>query len=187
MTDEQRNARVIWKHNKTQDWVKQNLTEADEGFVRWEARRIDASGSTQKARIAHNLPLEQKAKAGRAHQAKLEAKRAATKAKLAEVCLIEQASHEQLSSMTVLQLNSQIDKLRETDKTTQPKSKLRTKSAKITEIQTGLNRRNYFLASTDNSFERLDSSTAGMTTEDCSEEGDGLKDEEMYFGNEVAL
>lgn len=188
MTDEQRNARVMWKHNKTHSWARETLTEADEAFVRQEARRIDACGSNRRVRMALNSTLEQKAQIGRVRRAKAQARKAATKARLSEMDSIEESTFEELSKMTVQQLDNYIDKLRETDKIIQPKSKLRNKSAKITEILTGLQRQKLAKES-ELDFGGANPSkiteSAGM--EEDLKEGDFPKDEDMYFEDEMLL
>ncbi|CUA67986.1 Myosin-10 [Rhizoctonia solani] len=188
MTDEQRNARVMWKHNHTYDWARQTLTQDDQNFVRTEARRIDASGSGKKVRMLAALELERRAEAGRARKAKTHSRKIVIKKKLAETDLNLHATHESLSSMKIDQLDSQIDKLREADKCILPKSKLRTKQAKIAEILRGLERCK--VADELEIYENNSLATSEVDMGFVKDEGDDegyLKDEDMYFDDEIPL
>lgn len=188
MTDEQRNTRVMWRHNETYDWAKKTLTREDEAFIRKEARRIDSSGASRKARMELSVALEQKAEAGRARQARTLAKRTASKTKLAGIDIFEATTYEELSKMTIKELDSRIDKLRETDRSIQPKSKLCTKSAKITQILDGLEHLKQSIRPNNNCVSPYATLlTSGAVLENDAEAGDDLKDEEMYFDDEVLL
>ncbi|KDN43886.1 hypothetical protein RSAG8_05879, partial [Rhizoctonia solani AG-8 WAC10335] len=141
MSDNQRNARVMWSHNNTYDWAKQTLTKEDEAYIRSEARHIDASGENKKLRAEMNAALEDRAAAGKAKQLKSLARQEATKSKLAGVELRSNATYEELLCMRVSDLDLQIDKLREAgDKSVRAKSTLRNKDSKIREILAGLER-----------------------------------------------
>ncbi|KAJ1306058.1 hypothetical protein OPQ81_010771 [Rhizoctonia solani] len=55
MSDEQRNARVMWLRHNTYEWKKQMLTKDDEKFIQQEARMLDLSGVNKKVQAElHN-------------------------------------------------------------------------------------------------------------------------------------
>ncbi|KAJ1299347.1 hypothetical protein OPQ81_002682 [Rhizoctonia solani] len=126
MTDNQRNARAMWSHNHTFDWAKQELTNQDDEYIRQESRHIDASGENKKLRADMNAALEEQE---------------TTKSKLTGVELKQHATYEELFKMKILDLDLQIDKLREAgDKHVRAKSTLRNKDVKVREILAGLKR-----------------------------------------------
>ncbi|KAF8594292.1 hypothetical protein BDV93DRAFT_459295 [Ceratobasidium sp. AG-I] len=135
MTDEQRNARVIWKRNRTHDWAKRTLTDRDQAFIRSEARALDSSQANQKLRTELSV-------ANRVRQGKATARKSAKETRLANIQLIEGVTYEDLAVMKVCDLDDQIDKLREAgDKIVRAKSMIGNKRAKIREILDGLERR----------------------------------------------
>lgn len=185
MTDEQRNARVMWGHNSTFNWAKDTLTEVDHQFIRKEARLIDASGISQKARIEATMALEAKAEIGQARQAKALERKSANARRLAEIDIYEDASYNQLLGLRIPELDSQIDKLRETDKSTRVKSKLRNKHAKVMEILDGLKRRKERLGHINPNVRDLEEGSTGMDV--FEEERNILEDSELLFNDEVLL
>lgn len=69
MTVEQRNSRVmLW--NDTYNCAEETLANRDHRFIRQEARSIDASGISQKARKEITMALEAKAEIGQVRQTK---------------------------------------------------------------------------------------------------------------------
>ncbi|KAF8597131.1 hypothetical protein BDV93DRAFT_513596 [Ceratobasidium sp. AG-I] len=185
MTDEQRNARVMWGHNGTYNWTKDTLTEADHQIVRQEARLIDASGISQKARIEVTMVLEERAELGRARQAKALERKSANTRRLEGIDIFENATYDELLRLKIRELDNQIDKLRETDKSIRVKSKLRNKHAKVMEILDGLERRKELKGISDSIKDDLEAGSAGI---DVFGEGGNLsEDQEMLFNDEVLL
>ncbi|KEP45955.1 hypothetical protein V565_228100 [Rhizoctonia solani 123E] len=183
MTDEQFNARVIWKRNETEKWAKEMLTEEDEKYVRREARDLDASGASKARRIAANKALEERAAEGRAKQAKRDARLSSAKQRLAQVVLVEDATYESLQKMKVKDLDKQIDKLREAgDKAVRAKSMLSNKHAKIKEILGGLERRK---TTTHIGIEGMDSVGSRMDMDGNSDTEGFPDDAELYHTGDV--
>ncbi|KAG8695813.1 hypothetical protein FRC11_001194 [Ceratobasidium sp. 423] len=184
MTDEQFNARVMWKRNETEKWAKEMLTEEDEMFVRREARNLVASGASKVRRMAANKELEERAE-GRAKQAKRDARLSSAKQKLAQVVLVEDATYESLQKMKVQDVDKQVDKLRETgDKAVRAKSMLSNKHAKIKEILGGLERRK---SATHIDIEGVDSGSSHMDMDGNSDTESFPDDAELYRTGEVVF
>ncbi|KAJ1300458.1 hypothetical protein OPQ81_005273 [Rhizoctonia solani] len=113
MSDEQRNARVMWLRHNTYEWKKQTLTKDDEKFIRQEARMLDSSGVNKKVQAELHNAFQERVEANTIRQAKLHEKRSKQRDKLALVEAIEDATYEELLSMKFKDLDLQIDKLRE--------------------------------------------------------------------------
>lgn len=189
MTDEQRNARTMWKYNNTYSWARQTLTNADQVFVRSAARALDSSKNSHKVRMELNTALEERAKATQVRQGKAKARRSAKEERLAEVQLLEEARYEDLASMKVRDLDAQIDKLREGgDKSIRAKSTIGNKQAKIKEILDGFERRRRNITVGIASEEGgLNLPAADITTGEISDNESVLEDAEMCFNDEVLL
>ncbi|QRV88213.1 hypothetical protein RhiJN_16231 [Ceratobasidium sp. AG-Ba] len=143
ITDNQRNARVMWSRNETLEWAREMLSSSDQEFVRREARAIDSSGDNGRLRVRMNAALEERAEANRARQAKAAERKYNSKQKLAGVELLEYVTHEDLIRLKVKDLDDQIDKLRESgDSQVRAKTTIGNKQAKIKEILAALERRN---------------------------------------------
>jgi hypothetical protein len=141
IADNQRNARVMWKQNDTLTFAG-ILSEQDHLFVRKEARNIDASGAAQTTRLEQNEAWEHRAESNRAKQVKAGERKAATKRRLEAVQILDGATFEGLMKLTLVDLNAQIDKLRELgDKQVPAKSTIKNKRAKAQEILKALHRR----------------------------------------------
>ncbi|EUC63774.1 hypothetical protein RSOL_428750, partial [Rhizoctonia solani AG-3 Rhs1AP] len=164
MTDEQFNARVIWKRNETEKWAKEMFTEEDEKYLQtrhWRERAAE----------------------GRAKQAKRDARLSSAKQKLAQVVLVEDATYESLQKMKVKDLDKQIDKLREAgDKAVRAKSMLSNKHAKIKEILGGLERRK---TTTHIGIEGMDSVGSRMDMDGNSDTEGFPDDAELYHTGDV--
>ncbi|EUC54483.1 hypothetical protein RSOL_052380, partial [Rhizoctonia solani AG-3 Rhs1AP] len=138
ITDHQRNGRVMWSKNNTHQFVQAHFTEADHGFIRREARKIDASGQAKKIRKKQNEAFNQWIQENRERRAKAQMRKSVRQHKLANARLLVSATREDLERLTVKDLDQQIDKLRETDKSVPAKSKLRNKAAKVAAVQAAL-------------------------------------------------
>ncbi|KAF8604939.1 hypothetical protein BDV93DRAFT_507444 [Ceratobasidium sp. AG-I] len=175
----------MWRHNGTYDWARCTLTEADHQFIRREAQIIDASGINQKACIEATMALEAWAETGQAQQAKALEKKSANTQRLAEINIVSDATYDDLLCLKIPELDNQIDKLRQTDKSIRAKSKIRNKRKKIMEILGGLKCRKEFFRSTSSQIQYLEAINAGI---DVFEEGGDLsEDQEMLFNDEVLL
>ncbi|CUA77938.1 hypothetical protein RSOLAG22IIIB_12921 [Rhizoctonia solani] len=189
MTDDQRNARVMWHRNGTYDWSERALTKEDEAFVRREARLLDSSGESQKVRQKINDALMEKVAANRARKVKSAERKATYQERIASIQLNDEASYEELCQMKVSELDNQIDKLRESDRSVVPKSRLKTKQAKVLEIVEALRRKKE-----GKKVEEGTGNGAGLR-KDALLNMEGVKievakppeDEEMYFDDEVCL
>lgn len=125
MSDNQRNARVMWVQNETQTFANNILTQEDHLFVRKEAWAVDASGDTQKAQLEQNHAWECRAESNQTKKNKADERKAATKRQLAMVQLMDGATLDELMGLTAALLDKQVDKLQELDQgLIQPKSKL---------------------------------------------------------------
>ncbi|QRV88435.1 hypothetical protein RhiJN_16453 [Ceratobasidium sp. AG-Ba] len=186
ITDNQRNARVMWPRNNTYQWAKTTLSNSDEQFIRNEARTIDSGGYNKILREEINSALEERAKANRRRQAKATERKSNHKRKLAMVKLMDDTTYNTLSLMKVKDLDDQIDKLRECgDSQVRAKTRIGNKQAKIEEILAGLERRKH-MAVNNNGLEKanqpiLFDGIDAQDVEECPE------DVELSFNGEVLL
>ncbi|KAG8796107.1 hypothetical protein FRC12_004859 [Ceratobasidium sp. 428] len=188
MTDNQRNARVMWRKNNTYGWSQQTLTGGDAAYIRHEARLLDASGEERKTREEINSTLEERATANRARKEKTDLRKSATKEKLNQVLLLENHSYEALSALRVKDLDLQIDKLREQgDSNTPAKSTVRTKEAKVKAIMATFERRKSLVQKKHGLNVALDATQPEVTTTGTLFPGDGSSPEEheLCFDDEV--
>ncbi|KAJ1309409.1 hypothetical protein OPQ81_006186 [Rhizoctonia solani] len=182
MTDNQRNARAMWSHNHTFDSAKQELTNQDDEYIRQESRRIDASGENKKLRADMNAALEERAAAGKVKQEKSIVRQETTKSKLTGVELKQHATYEELFKMKILDLDLQIDKLREAgDKHVRAKSTLRNKDVKVREILAGLKRIRT------PGIDVIEDTQSDVDMESESAEPISPDDMELYHPNEVVF
>ncbi|KAF8601835.1 hypothetical protein BDV93DRAFT_445204 [Ceratobasidium sp. AG-I] len=130
MTDNQRIARSMYRDNDTQTWAAKSLTEADNLFIRQEARKMDSSGAARAIRLELCEAIKEKATANRVKQAKAAEKKATNEQKLASIELLLESSEGDLMKLTVPLLDQQIDKLREFDREIRAKSTIRNKKSK---------------------------------------------------------
>jgi hypothetical protein len=182
MTDNQRNARVMWKQNGTYVFAKTILSEQDQQFVRKEARSVDSSAAAQKTRLEQNRAWEDRAESNKEKQIRTGARKAATKHRLATVKILDGATYGELMRLKVSALDEQIDKLRETgDGEVRAKSTIGNKKAKVEEIVRALNRRRSQGASADSAFEDdwSDKGDAEMSVAQSEEEEN--QDEDMGY------
>ncbi|CCO31571.1 hypothetical protein RSOLAG1IB_10961 [Rhizoctonia solani AG-1 IB] len=92
--------------------------------------------------MEQNTAWEHKAESGRVKQAKTSARKANTTQRLAAVNILSEVNLEQLLSLKLVDLDAQIDKLREAgDREIPPKSRIGKKQAKAEEILKALSRR----------------------------------------------
>lgn len=189
LTDNQRNARVMWSQNDTRRFVKDHFTESDHAFVRSEARRVDRSGAAKKTRSDLNRAFIERVKTNEARQAKASEKRAANKRRLDQIKILEGATRERLSQLTVQALNEQLEKLRETDQETPTKSTIRTKESKVSEVLKALERRKNLLNSGELCSKARESNSEASSMIGGEGEGGlrmkGIKcDDELELGDE---
>ncbi|KAF8593235.1 hypothetical protein BDV93DRAFT_413787, partial [Ceratobasidium sp. AG-I] len=85
MSDNQRNARVMWLQNMTYTFAQGILTKEDLLFIRKEARALDASGDSQKIRLEQNSAWECRAENNHIKKDKSDKRKAATKQKLSAI------------------------------------------------------------------------------------------------------
>lgn len=141
MTDNQRNARVMWKQNNTHEFSKASLSEEDHQFIRREALTADRSGVSQKIRLEQSEKWEHRAEDNSAKKVKAQERKADSKRKLAGVRILEGATLKELMRLRVSALDEQIDKLRENgDRKVRAKSTISKKEAKAEEILKALAR-----------------------------------------------
>ncbi|KAG8771680.1 hypothetical protein FRC12_003471 [Ceratobasidium sp. 428] len=131
-----------------------------------------------------NALAKAKAEVGRAKQLKAEEKRAKKEERLDSIELLENASRETLSQLTVPQLDQQIDKLRALDKTVRAKSTIKKKQDKIEEIYLALERYRQRLSEvTAPAWSNVGDAEKGEREEALA--GDEISDdEEMRFDDE---
>ncbi|KAJ1308183.1 hypothetical protein OPQ81_003898 [Rhizoctonia solani] len=187
MSDEQRNARVMWLRHNTYEWKKQMLTKDDEKFIRQEARMLDSSGVNKKVQAELHNAFQERVEANTIRQAKLHEKQSKQRDKLALVEAIEDATYEQLLSMKVKDLDLQIDKLREEgDQRIRAKSMAPNKQAKVKEILAALKRRRRVNITSDiEEGDKLNTAGIGMDRVPPSEDDGWPEDVDMYFKDEV--
>jgi hypothetical protein len=137
LDENQRNARVMWLKNHTEEFVKAMFTQEEHQFIMEEARRMDMSGEAKASRAAQARALVHKAIEGAEKVRRRLEKKKAFGEKLAatELCL----SVEILARMTDKELGDQIDKWREVDKNIGVKSK-RKKQEKYEAILAAIDR-----------------------------------------------
>jgi hypothetical protein len=137
LDENQRNARVMWLKNHTEDFVKAMFTQEEHQFIMEEARRMEMSGEGKASRAAQARALVHKAIEGAEKVRRRSEKKKAFGEKLAatELCL----SVEILAKMTDKELGDQIDKWREFDKSIGVKSK-RKKQEKYEAILAAIDR-----------------------------------------------
>ncbi|KAG8713824.1 hypothetical protein FRC09_018283 [Ceratobasidium sp. 395] len=135
VTDNQRNARVMWKRNNTHEWSQQVLTDSDAAYILREARLLEPSGDDPRDREEINAALEERATANHIRKEKADLQKSATKEKLDRVSLLGDSSYKTLCTLRVKHLDLQVDKLRDrSDLSTPAKSTIRSKEAKVTAI-----------------------------------------------------
>ncbi|KDN41544.1 hypothetical protein RSAG8_07345, partial [Rhizoctonia solani AG-8 WAC10335] len=154
-----------------------------------EAQLLDSSGVNQKVQAELHNALQEQVEANTIHQAKLHERQSKQRDKLALVKVIEDATHEQLLSMKVNDLDLQIDKLREEgDKCICAKSMAPTKLAKIKEILAVLEQRR--VIGINSKLEEKDTMNGVSVGKDIvpqSNEDDWPEDADMYFKGEVVF
>ncbi|QRW25730.1 hypothetical protein RhiXN_10807 [Rhizoctonia solani] len=138
MTDNQRNAWVMWHCNGTYNWSQQSLTKEDKAFVQCEAQVLDSSGESQRICKSISNGLMEKVVANQAWKVKSAEQKTAYQKRIALIQLNKDASYNNLCKMKVLELDNQINKLHESNKHTLVKSRLKTKQAKVLEIMEAL-------------------------------------------------
>ncbi|EUC58491.1 hypothetical protein RSOL_260260 [Rhizoctonia solani AG-3 Rhs1AP] len=187
MTDEQRNARVMLRRNDTFNWAKHTLSDNDQYFIKHEARALDSSGMNKKVRMELNSAFEDRAAANRERKEKVLARKSANKKRLDEVNLLENVTYEEMQHMRVIELDLQIDKLRESgDPYIRPKTMIGNKAAKIRELLSCFERRAAHISDSSCSLTREENSTTGFPE---IEDGIGVdnctEDIELSFEDEV--